>query len=125
VRLALAQALINRPKVLLLDEPFGALDPGSRRAMHVLVRELREEQAMTIAMVTQDLTKAFHLGARVVAIDRVRNDPQAPERYGATVASDFCAKPKIVRDSVRFEAARLRAAVERGADAPLLTQEKD
>ncbi|MFD1704569.1 ABC transporter ATP-binding protein [Methylopila henanensis] len=124
-RLALAQALINKPKVLLLDEPFGALDPGSRRAMHVLVRELWEEQAMTIVMVTHDLMEAFHLGTRVVAIDRPRRDPHAPERYGATITSDFCAKPRIVRDSFRFEAARLRAAAERESETPLLTREKD
>ncbi|MGA0531677.1 ABC transporter ATP-binding protein [Hansschlegelia sp. KR7-227] len=123
-RLALAQALINKPKVLLLDEPFGALDPGSRRAMHVLVHELWEEEAMTIVMVTHDLMEAFHLGTRVVAIDKRRHDPQAPERYGATIASDFCAKPRIVRDSRRFETARLRAAAE-GAAAQPLAHEKD
>ena len=112
-RLAIAQALINKPKVLLLDEPFGALDPGSRRSMHVMVRELWEERAMTIVMVTHDLMEAFHLGTRVVAVDRPRKDPQAPERFGARITSDFCAKPRIVRESMKFEAARLRAAAEK------------
>lgn len=121
-RLAIAQALINRPKVLLLDEPFGALDPGSRRAMHELVRELWDEHAMTIVMVTHDLMEAFHLGTRVVAIDKPRKDPQAPERFGATITSDFCAKPRIVRDSHRFETARLRAAAEQAAAAPLASK---
>jgi NitT/TauT family transport system ATP-binding protein len=108
-RLAIAQALIMRPKVLLLDEPFGALDPGTRRSMHELVRELWEENEMTIVMVTHDLPEAFLLGTRVIAIDRVRNDPQAPERFGATIASDFEAKCRIVRESRRFEAARTKA----------------
>ncbi len=105
-RLAIAQALIMRPKVLLLDEPFGALDPGTRKSMHALVRDLWEEHAMTIIMVTHDLPEAFHLGTRVLAIDKPRLDPQAPGRFGATIMSDFEAKPRIVRESRRFEAAR-------------------
>ncbi len=108
-RLALAQALIMKPKVLLLDEPFGALDPGTRKSMHELVRDLWEEHEMTIVMVTHDLAEAFLLGTRVIAVDRPRKDPQAPERFGATIASDFEAKCRIVRESRRFEAARTEA----------------
>ncbi len=105
-RLALAQALIMKPKVLLLDEPFGALDPGTRKSMHELVGELWEENRMTIVMVTHDLPEAFLLGTRVVAVDRPRKDPQAPERFGATIVSDFEAKCRSVRESRLFEAER-------------------
>ena len=108
-RLALAQALIMKPKVLLLDEPFGALDPGTRKSMHELVGELWEENRMTIVMVTHDLPEAFLLGTRVVAVDRRRADPQAPERFGATIVSDFEAKCRSVRESRLFEAERARA----------------
>ncbi|QRM53191.1 ABC transporter ATP-binding protein [Sinorhizobium sp. BG8] len=111
-RLAIAQALIMKPKVLLLDEPFGALDPVTRKSMHVLIRELWMENAMTIVMITHDMAEAFELGTRVIAIDKVRRDPQAPERFGACVVSDFEAKPRIVRDSRRFELVR---AATRGA----------
>ncbi|WP_428031852.1 ABC transporter ATP-binding protein [Ancylobacter sp.] len=107
-RLALAQALIMKPKVLLLDEPFGALDPGTRKSMHELVGELWEENRMTIVMVTHDLPEAFLLGTRVIAVDRRRNDPQAPERFGATIVSDFEAKCRSVRESRAFEAERER-----------------
>lgn len=107
-RLALAQALIMKPKVLLLDEPFGALDPGTRKSMHELVGELWEENRMTIVMVTHDLPEAFLLGTRVIAVDRRRNDPQAPERFGATIVSDFEAKCRSVRESRLFEAERER-----------------
>ncbi|MFH1558399.1 MAG: ABC transporter ATP-binding protein [Pseudomonadota bacterium] len=113
-RLAIAQALIMKPKVLLLDEPFGALDPGTRKAMHVLVRDLWEEHAMTIVMVTHDLAEAFALGTRVIAVDRPRRDTQAPERYGATITSDFEAKCRVVRESERFEAARAKARQDHG-----------
>jgi NitT/TauT family transport system ATP-binding protein len=102
-RLAIAQALIMQPKVLLLDEPFGALDPVTRKSMHVLIRELWTERQMTIVMVTHDMGEAFELGTRVIAIDKHRKDPQAPERYGAGIISDFEAKPRIVRESARFE----------------------
>lgn len=102
-RLAIAQALIMQPKVLLLDEPFGALDPGTRKAMHILVRELWEENAMTIVMVTHDLSEAFLLGTRVIAVDKFRNDPQAPNRFGATITKDFDIRPRIVRESWRRE----------------------
>ncbi|QFR33608.1 ABC transporter ATP-binding protein [Ancylobacter sp. TS-1] len=108
-RLALAQALIMKPKVLLLDEPFGALDPGTRKSMHELVGELWEENRMTIVMVTHDLPEAFLLGTRVIAVDRPRRDPQAPERFGATIVSDFEAKCRSMRDSRLFEAERERA----------------
>lgn len=105
-RLAIAQALIMQPKVLLLDEPFGALDPVTRKSMHVLIRELWSERQMTIVMVTHDMGEAFELGTRVIAIDKLRRDPQAPQRYGAGIISDFEAKPRIVRESARFELGR-------------------
>ncbi|MCS0502643.1 ABC transporter ATP-binding protein [Ancylobacter mangrovi] len=119
-RLALAQALIMKPKVLLLDEPFGALDPGTRKSMHELVHELWEENEMTIVMVTHDLSEAFLLGTRVIAVDRPRTDPQAPERFGATIASDFEAKIRAVRDSHRFESERekLRLTLVSSHDLP-------
>ena len=89
VRLALAQALITRPRILLLDEPFGALDPGVRVDMHELITELWREHGLTILMVTHDIREAFKLGTRVVAIDKRRHDPQAPHRYGSTAVYDF------------------------------------
>ncbi len=88
-RLAIAQALILQPRVLLLDEPFGALDPGIRADMHVLIRDLWKRTGMTVFMVTHDIKEAFGLGTRVLAFDRVRHDPQAPEAYGATITYDL------------------------------------
>jgi NitT/TauT family transport system ATP-binding protein len=88
-RLAIAQALARRPRVLLLDEPFGALDPGTRAQMHGLIRPLWREHKMTIVMVTHDLKEAFGLGTRLIALDKPRHDPQAPGRYGAVVTYDL------------------------------------
>ncbi len=88
-RLALAQALIVKPKLLLLDEPFGALDPGTRAQMHSLLTDLWRARGMGVVMVTHDLSEAFKLATRVVALDRARSDPQAPERFGATITFDI------------------------------------
>jgi len=88
-RLAIAQALARRPRVLLLDEPFGALDPGTRAQMHALIRPLWREHKMTIVMVTHDLKEAFGLGTRLIALDKPRQDPHAPGRYGAVVTYDL------------------------------------
>jgi NitT/TauT family transport system ATP-binding protein len=88
-RLAIAQALAKRPRVLLLDEPFGALDPGTRAQMHALIKPLWHDLKMTIVMVTHDIKEAFRLATRLVALDRPRIDPQAPERFGAKITYDL------------------------------------
>jgi NitT/TauT family transport system ATP-binding protein len=88
-RLALAQALITRPRVLLLDEPFGALDPGIRAEMHELMRRLWQETRVTVVMVTHDLREAFSLGERVVVFDRLRSRPEEMLRYGATITQNI------------------------------------
>ena len=88
-RLALAQALVKHPRLLLLDEPFGALDPGIRVDMHDLVTRLWREHGLTVVMVTHDIAEAFKLGTRVLAFDKRRHDPHAPHRYGATATDDL------------------------------------
>jgi NitT/TauT family transport system ATP-binding protein len=95
-RLALAQALMMRPKLLLLDEPFGALDPGIREDIHRLMRRLWHQHPMTVVMVTHDLREAFALSTRVIAFDRLRNRPEEQERYGATVTKDIAIWPPRV-----------------------------
>ena len=88
-RLAIAQALIMKPRVLLLDEPFGALDPGIRKDMHALLLELWRETQLTVFMVTHDLSEGFNLGTRLMVFDKVRHDPHAPGAYGARITYDI------------------------------------
>jgi NitT/TauT family transport system ATP-binding protein len=80
-RLAIAQAFVMQPRVLLLDEPFGALDPGIRKDMHALLLQLWSETRMTVFMVTHDLAEGFNLGTRLLVFDKVRIDPQAPNAW--------------------------------------------
>ncbi|XWN31026.1 MAG: ABC transporter ATP-binding protein [Devosia sp.] len=92
-RLAIAQALIMEPKVLLLDEPFGALDHATKRAMHRLILDLWARNKMTIVMVTHDIQEAFTLGTRVLMIDKARTDPHEPSAYGSTITEDIRLDP--------------------------------
>lgn len=88
-RLAIAQALIKRPRILLLDEPFGALDPGIRADMQALTKRLWSEYELTVIMITHDVSEAFSLGTRVLVLDKRRHDPHAPNRFGATAVYDL------------------------------------
>lgn len=69
-RVAIAQALIMRPRILLMDEPFGALDPGTREVMQVLILKLWEEYGMTVFFVTHDLEEAVYLGTRILVLSQ-------------------------------------------------------
>ncbi|MBX3023722.1 ABC transporter ATP-binding protein [bacterium] len=110
-RLAIAQTLVKRPALLLLDEPFGALDPGIRADMHVLMRRLFDETGMTVFMVTHDLREAFQLGTRVLAFDRHRTREEEREAYGATIMFDLpLDRDRRRREAEREIAARLAAA---------------
>ena len=93
-RLAIAQALIKRPRILLLDEPFGALDPGIRSDMHALITQLWRDYALTVIMVTHDIREAFSLGTRVLTIDKRRHDPHAPHRFGSTAVYDLALRDR-------------------------------
>lgn len=93
-RLSIAQSLVKKPKLLLLDEPFGALDPGISADMHELLLGIHEELNFGVVMVTHDISEAFKLGTRVLVFDKVKVDEQNPNRYGSTIMQDIQSKRK-------------------------------
>jgi ABC-2 type transport system ATP-binding protein len=68
-RLEVAQALVNRPKILFLDEPAIGLDPGSRREIWESIRQLRKDFGTTIFITTHDMSEADYLCDRVAIMD--------------------------------------------------------
>ena len=103
-RVAIAQALIMKPSVLLMDEAFSALDPSTRRGMQRLMRELWRESGMTVVFVTHNTREAVCLGSRVVVLAR------QGER-GSSVALDLRV-PHLDFNSDAEELERLIARVE-------------
>jgi NitT/TauT family transport system ATP-binding protein len=86
-RVAIARALMARPDVLLMDEPFGALDAQTREVMHDLIRHVYQLEKITVVFVTHDVEEAIYLGQRVVVmaprpgrIDSIVEVPFGPQR---------------------------------------------
>ena len=88
-RLAIAQALMKKPRILLLDEPFGALDPGIRKDMHELILSIWRQYRMTIFLITHDLSEGFYLGTRLWVFDKIRIDSQNVNAFGACITYDI------------------------------------
>ena len=89
-RVALARALAVRPRVLLLDEPFGALDSRVRKELRRWLRRLHEELGITSVFVTHDQEEALELADRVVVMDHGRIEQVGtPEQVYHEPASRF------------------------------------
>jgi NitT/TauT family transport system ATP-binding protein len=105
-RVAIAQALILKPPVLLMDEAFSALDPGTRTGMQRLIKELWRESGTTIVFVTHNTREALCLGTRVVALAK-----DGSGERGSSVALDI-AVPHLDFDSNEEDIHRLIREVE-------------
>ena len=93
-RVALARALVTRPRVLLLDEPLGALDKRLRRQMQVELRQIQREVGITTVFVTHDQEEALTLSDRIAILDAGRIVQSGPpravyERPRTVFAADF------------------------------------
>jgi NitT/TauT family transport system ATP-binding protein len=76
-----------KPKIILMDEPFGALDPGTREDMQVFLLELWEQYNMTIFFVTHDLEEALFLGTRIIVLSPYYTMGNGPAE-GAKIVMD-------------------------------------
>jgi osmoprotectant transport system ATP-binding protein len=92
-RVALARALAARPPVLLLDEPFGALDPVTREAVAADVRDIHQRLGLTTLMVTHDMTEALLMADRIAVMrDGHLVQVGTPRELVAHPANDFVAQ---------------------------------
>jgi osmoprotectant transport system ATP-binding protein len=89
-RVAVARALAARPDVILLDEPFGALDAITRADLQASFHGIRRELGVTAVLVTHDLHEAFLLGDRVAVMRHGRVEQfAAPEKLREAPATDY------------------------------------
>ena len=93
-RVALARALVSRPGVLLLDEPFGALDALTRMEMHRLLERIWREHGFTTVLITHDVAEAVALADRVIVI---RDGGIALDMPSISLALD--ARPRTLQPS--------------------------
>ncbi|HUJ30294.1 MAG TPA: ABC transporter ATP-binding protein [Candidatus Acidoferrum sp.] len=113
-RVALARALVNRPRVLLLDEPLSALDANLRRQMQVELKSLQREVGITFLFVTHDQEEAMALSDRIALLrEGVLEQIASPrEIYGhpfTAYAAQFIGQTNLLRAEVRDGTARAGA----------------
>jgi len=110
-RTALARALANGPRMLLMDEPFGALDHQTRELMQELLLSIWEGQRKTVLFVTHDIDEAVFMGSRVVVMSarpgRIKLDRAVrlahPRHYSVKTAPAFAELKAELMEQVRAE----------------------
>lgn len=110
-RVAIARALSYRPKILLMDEPFGALDALTRHHMQELLTHIWEQHKLTVLFITHDVEEAVYLSDRVAVMSNrpgrikeiIRTDLERPRHYDMQATVRFQELHRQVLDSIRAE----------------------
>jgi NitT/TauT family transport system ATP-binding protein/sulfonate transport system ATP-binding protein len=118
-RTAIARALANDPEILLLDEPFGALDNQTRGLMQELLLGIWETSKKTVLFVTHDIEEAIFMASRVVVMSarpgRIKSDVAVelphPRHYTIKTSPEFSALKARLTEDIRVEAMRTAEAV--------------
>ncbi|MGF7176764.1 ABC transporter ATP-binding protein [Azospirillum doebereinerae] len=112
-RIALARSLAAQPEILMLDEPFSALDTFTRRALQVEVRAIAKRLGITLLLVTHDIDEAVLMADRALVMDA------RPGRIRADLAFHHLPDERAIDDpAVQFERGRLLAALGETTQAP-------
>ncbi len=115
-RAGVARALAARPSVMLMDEPFGALDPVTRDTLGTAYRALHDRLGLTTVMVTHDVQEAVLLADRIVVMSAGRI--LADDRPGSLLAGHPREEVATLMAMPKRQAERIRALVEAGSPAP-------
>ncbi len=107
-RVAIARALANRPRILLMDEPFGALDPNTRARMQSYLLQIWREVDVTIIFVTHDLDEAVLLGDRILVLganpssilELIENPVPRPRRAAQALTPEFLAAKRRIEELI-------------------------
>jgi spermidine/putrescine transport system ATP-binding protein len=104
-RVALARALVNRPKVLLLDEPLGALDLKLRKEMQLYLKDLQHEVGITFIYVTHDQEEALTMSDRIAVmnegkVQQVADPPTLYERPNNRFVADFIGQTNVFSGTI-------------------------
>jgi ABC-type nitrate/sulfonate/bicarbonate transport system ATPase subunit len=117
-RVAIARALANGPRILLMDEPFGALDHQTRELMQELLLDVWQANRKTVLFVTHDIDEAIFMGTRVAVMTarpgRIKLDRSIelayPRHYSIKTSPPFAAIKSELTEQVRIEARAAQAA---------------
>ena len=121
-RVALARALVNLPKVLLLDEPLGALDLKLRKGLQVQLKQIQRDVGITFVYVTHDQEEALTMSDRIAVMNQGRieqvDDPeQVYERPASTFVAGFIGVSNLMPGVVKAGGASGEVELDSGATA--------
>ena len=113
-RVAIARALSVNPEVLLMDEPFGALDSQTRSVMQELLLKIWQEERKTVLFITHDIDEAIFLGDVVYVMsarpgrimDTIKVEIERPRDYTVTTSPEFITLKKRIMSSLHDEVAK-------------------
>jgi ABC-type nitrate/sulfonate/bicarbonate transport system ATPase subunit len=119
-RTALARALANDPRILLMDEPFGALDHQTRELMQELLLSIWEAERKTVLFVTHDIDEAIFMGTRAVVMSarpgRIKCDVEVPldhpRHYSVKTQAPFMDLKARLTEEIRIEVRRAAGLAE-------------
>lgn len=107
-RVAIAQSLIMKPPALLMDEPFGALDPDTREDLQVFLLDLWETEKLTVFFVTHDLEEACFVGSRLLVLSQYYTDDRGDGDHvnrGGKIVADYQLEQAVSSTAIKNNAA--------------------